>query len=156
MLTNPNCEYEANYVAIHTLAQWSKNINTNFVKSSSKGLVTLTESERESENFISSLPPLSENGKSISSRPVYTKRQRQRCDDSAMTLVILFSLKPMELLQNRVVTFFQVTLLFSITTKLLASLQSCYSVDANACCKRALSSHLKAISLSRSRSLWSV
>ena len=55
MLTNPNCEYEANYVAIHTLAQWSKNINTNFVKSSSKGLVTLTESERESENFISSL-----------------------------------------------------------------------------------------------------
>lgn len=24
VLTNPNCEYEANYVAIHTLAQWSK------------------------------------------------------------------------------------------------------------------------------------
>lgn len=24
VLTNPNCEYEANYIAIHTLAQWSK------------------------------------------------------------------------------------------------------------------------------------
>ena len=24
VLTNPNCEFEANYVAMHTLAQWSK------------------------------------------------------------------------------------------------------------------------------------
>jgi len=24
VLTNPNCEYEANFIAIHTLAQWSK------------------------------------------------------------------------------------------------------------------------------------
>jgi len=24
VLTNPNCEYGANFVAIHTLAQWSK------------------------------------------------------------------------------------------------------------------------------------
>ena len=23
ILTNPNCEYEANYIALHTLAQWS-------------------------------------------------------------------------------------------------------------------------------------
>lgn len=23
-MTNPNCEYGANFVAIHTLAQWSK------------------------------------------------------------------------------------------------------------------------------------
>ena len=24
VLTNPNCEFEANYVAIHTLAQWTR------------------------------------------------------------------------------------------------------------------------------------
>ena len=24
VLTNPNCEFEANYIAMHTLAQWSK------------------------------------------------------------------------------------------------------------------------------------
>jgi len=24
VLTNPNCEFEANYVALHTLAQWSR------------------------------------------------------------------------------------------------------------------------------------
>jgi protein O-GlcNAcase/histone acetyltransferase len=24
VLTNPNCEYEANFIALHTLAQWSK------------------------------------------------------------------------------------------------------------------------------------
>lgn len=32
VLTNPNCEYEANYIAIHTLAQWSrctKDVNQN-------------------------------------------------------------------------------------------------------------------------------
>ena len=33
--------------------------------------------------------------------PVCTKRQRQRSDSSAMKLVILFSLKTMELLKNR-------------------------------------------------------
>ena len=32
--------------------------------------------------------------------PVYTKRQCQRCDHSAMTLVILFSLNSMEILEN--------------------------------------------------------
>ena len=24
VMTNPNCEYGANFIAIHTLAQWSK------------------------------------------------------------------------------------------------------------------------------------
>ena len=24
VLTNPNCEFEANFIAMHTLAQWSK------------------------------------------------------------------------------------------------------------------------------------
>ena len=32
--------------------------------------------------------------------PVYTKRQRQRCDHSTMMLAILFSLKSMETLEN--------------------------------------------------------
>ena len=32
---------------------------------------------------------------------VYTKRQRQRCTNSAMMLAILFSLKSMETLENR-------------------------------------------------------
>ena len=41
--------------------------------------------------------------------PVYTKRQRQYCDNSAMTLVILFTLKTMESLQNGVATHFQAT-----------------------------------------------
>lgn len=30
VLTNPNCEFEANFVAMHTLAQWSKNSCTRF------------------------------------------------------------------------------------------------------------------------------
>ena len=41
--------------------------------------------------------------------PVYTECQYQCCDNSAMTLVILFSLKTMELLQIGVATHFQVT-----------------------------------------------
>lgn len=31
VLTNPNCEFEANYIPLHTLAQWSKS-NKNAVK----------------------------------------------------------------------------------------------------------------------------
>lgn len=30
VLTNPNCEFEANFVALHTLAQWSTNKVTRF------------------------------------------------------------------------------------------------------------------------------
>ena len=41
--------------------------------------------------------------------PVYTKRQLQRCENSAMTLAILFSLKTMELFQIGIETHFQVT-----------------------------------------------
>ena len=68
---------------------------------------------------------------------VYTKRQRQRCDNSAMILAILFSLKTV---QNGVATNFQVTPLFSMRTELLASLQSCRSIDADAWCKWTLNS----------------
>ena len=67
---------------------------------------------------------------------VYTKRQRQHCNNSAMTLAILFSLKTMGSLQNGVATHFQLTPLF--TTDSLASLQSCCSIDADAWCKWAL------------------
>ena len=67
--------------------------------------------------------------------PVYTKRQRQSCDNSAMILVILFSLKTVESLQIWVTTHFRVTLLFSKRTVLLASSQSCRSVDAEAWCR---------------------
>ena len=49
--------------------------------------------------------------------PVYTKRQRQRCDNSAMTLAILLSLKSMETLENRLQPHSGV------------SLQSCRSID---------------------------
>ena len=30
VLTNPNCEYEANFVAFHTLAQWAKGTTQRF------------------------------------------------------------------------------------------------------------------------------
>ena len=73
--------------------------------------------------------------------PVYTKRQHQRCDNSAMTLAILFSLKTMESLQTGFATHFQATLLFSKRTVSLASSQSFCSVDADAWCKRALTMH---------------
>ena len=58
--------------------------------------------------------------------PVYTKRQRQRCDHSAMTLVILFSLKSMEMLEN------------GLQTHSGASSQSCHSIDTDTWCKGAL------------------
>ena len=46
--------------------------------------------------------------------PVYTKRQRQLCDNVAMTLVILFSLKTMESLENRLQTHSGATPLVSM------------------------------------------
>ena len=58
--------------------------------------------------------------------PVYTKRQHQRYDNSAMTL------------QNRFATHFQVSPLISMRTESLASSQSGRIVDADAWCKRAL------------------
>ena len=69
--------------------------------------------------------------------PVYTKRQRQRCDNSVMTLAILFSLKTMESSEIGVATYFLATPLFSMRTELLASLQRNRSVDADSWCKRA-------------------
>ena len=48
--------------------------------------------------------------------PVYTKRQRQCCDNSVMTLVILFSLKSVESLENRLQTQSGVSLQSCTTT----------------------------------------
>ena len=58
--------------------------------------------------------------------PVYIKRQSQRCNNSAMKLAILFSLKTMELLQTEVATHFS---------------QSCGSVDADAWYKPVLTQY---------------
>ena len=55
--------------------------------------------------------------------PVCTERQSQRCNNSAMRLVILLYLITMELLQNRIGTHFQATPLFSMRTVSLASSQ---------------------------------
>ena len=58
--------------------------------------------------------------------PVYTKRQHQHCDNSAV------------MLQNGFATHFQASPLISMRAESLASSQSCRSVDADAWCKRAL------------------
>ena len=58
--------------------------------------------------------------------PVYTKHQHQRCDHSAMTLAILFSLKSPETLEN------------GLQTHSAASLQSYRSIDADTWYKWAL------------------
>ena len=49
---------------------------------------------------------------------VYTKRQRQRCNNSAMMLAVIFLLQTMESLHTGYATHFQVTL-FSMRTELL-------------------------------------
>ena len=55
-----------------------------------------------------------------------------------MTLATLLSLKTMELPQIGVAIHFQAAQLFSMRTVLLASSQSCRSVDADFWCKRTL------------------
>uniref|UniRef100_A0A8D8WXM0 protein O-GlcNAcase n=1 Tax=Cacopsylla melanoneura TaxID=428564 RepID=A0A8D8WXM0_9HEMI len=62
VLTNPNCEYGANFIAIHTLAQWSKcsgDIKPELNESISADIKLETESEDGtlSEDYASSLPP---------------------------------------------------------------------------------------------------
>ena len=68
--------------------------------------------------------------------------KRQRCDNSAMTLAILFSLKSMELLENRLQPHFRATPLFSMRTESQVALLSCCSVDADAWCKWALNKQI--------------
>ena len=63
--------------------------------------------------------------------PIYTKCRRQYCNNSAMILALLFSLKSTASLENGLQPYSGVTLLFSTRTVLLASLQSCRSVDAD-------------------------
>ena len=58
--------------------------------------------------------------------PVYTKRQRQRCEHTGMTL------------QNGVATHFQASPLISMRAESQASSQSGRSVDTDTWCKRAL------------------
>ena len=70
--------------------------------------------------------------------PIYTKHQRQCCDNSGMTLAILFSLKTVESLENGLQTHSGAIPLISIRTESQASSQSCRSVDADAWCKRTL------------------
>ena len=70
--------------------------------------------------------------------PAYTKRQSQRYDNAAMTLAILFSLKLVESLENRLQPHSGATPLFSMRTESQASSQRCRSIDAEAWCKRAL------------------
>ncbi|KAI5713796.1 hypothetical protein M8J76_005634 [Diaphorina citri] len=62
VLTNPNCEYGANFIAIHTLAQWSKcsaDIKPELNESISADIKLETESEDGtiSEDYASTLPP---------------------------------------------------------------------------------------------------
>ena len=45
---------------------------------------------------------------------VYTERQHQRCNNCAMMLAILLSLKTIELLQNSVATICEATALVSM------------------------------------------
>ena len=70
---------------------------------------------------------------------VYVKRQRQHCDDSAMTLMILFSMKTMKSLENGLQPQSGATPLFSMRTVSLASWQSCRSIDIAAWCKQTFS-----------------
>ena len=70
--------------------------------------------------------------------PVYTKRQRQHCDNSVMMLANLFSLKLVESLENRLQHHSGATPLFSMRTESQASSLSCCSVDVDAWCKWAL------------------
>ena len=60
---------------------------------------------------------------------VYTKRQRQRCDNSAMMLAILFSLKTMESLQNGV-AFQKYKCALNILRTYLGSFAASVSVNA--------------------------
>ena len=73
---------------------------------------------------------------------VYTNCQRRHCNNSAMMLVIRFSLQTMESLQNGVATHFQATSLFSMRTESLASSQSCRSIDSDAWYKWTLTKYL--------------
>ena len=68
-----------------------------------------------------------------------------------MTLAILFSLKSVESLENRLQPHSGVTPLFSMRMELQASLQSCHSIDADAWCKWALMLSMSNISKSFSR-----
>ena len=52
--------------------------------------------------------------------PIYTKRRRQRCDNAAMTLVIMRSLKTMVSLQNELQPYSGETSLLSVKAISLA------------------------------------
>ena len=85
--------------------------------------------------------------------PIYTKRPRQRWDNSAMMLAILFSLKTMESLENGLQPHSGATPLFSMRTVLLALSQRCCIIDADARCKWALTRKLQPM-LTNSIYIW--
>ena len=62
--------------------------------------------------------------------PVYTECHSQRCDNSAMILVSLFSLRTMELLEKGLQPHSGVTPLFLMRIVSLASLQNFRSIDS--------------------------
>ena len=68
--------------------------------------------------------------------PAYSSRQRHCCDNSAMMLAILFSLKTKKLLQIEVATHFQATP-FLFNENSVASVIAEWSRGANAWFKRA-------------------
>ena len=70
---------------------------------------------------------------------VYSKRQRQCCDNSAMMLAISFSLKLAKSLENRLQPHSGATPLFSMRMESQASSQSCRSIDADIWYKWAIS-----------------
>ena len=69
----------------------------------------------------------------------------QRSDNFVMMLAILFSVKTIESLENGYQPYSGATPMFSMRTELLASSQSCGSIDADALCKRALNMHIERI-----------
>ena len=60
----------------------------------------------------------------------FLTRQRQGCHNSVMTVAILFSLKSVESLENRLQPHSGATALFSVRME-QASSQSCHSFDAD-------------------------
>ena len=97
---------------------------------------------------LTSLPDRVHRESNLLLRARLHQTKHQHCDNSAMMLVILFSLKSIELFENRLQPHSGATPLFSMRTISLASLQSCSSIDADAWCKRALRLRKKSLALS--------
>ena len=89
------------------------------------------------DSFLEIHEPLQNDGTESPLGPVYTKCQHQCCNNSAMTLAMLFSLKTMESLENGLQPHSEATPLFSMRAVSPVSSQSFHSIDFEAWCKRA-------------------